>query len=88
MYYVYFLKSLKNMKNKNFYTGYTNDLRKRLKEHNEGKVFSTRSWRPFRVIYYEGYLDEDDAKRREKYLKSGMGKRDLRNRLRSYLEKV
>ena len=83
MYYVYILESFKD---KNFYTGYTNNLRKRFEEHSKGLVASTKSRRPFKLIYYETYLNERDAERREKYLKTGMGKRDLRNRLKGYLE--
>jgi putative endonuclease len=83
MYSVYLLISLKD---KNFYTGYTIDLKRRIDEHNQGKVFSTQSRRPLKLIYYEACYNEEDAKAREKYLKSGMGKRYLKNRLKSYLK--
>jgi len=66
MYYVYILKSKKDSK---FYTGSTNDLKRRLMEHNAGLVFSTKSRIPLEVIYYEAYRVEKDAKRREKNLK-------------------
>jgi len=82
MFYTYVLKSEKDQK---WYTGYTPDLRKRLKKHNEGKVLSTKGRRPFKLIYYEACLNEEDARAREKYLKSGMGKRYLKNRLKRYL---
>ena len=82
MYYVYVLISAKDAK---FYTGFTDDLKKRMKEHNEGLVTSTKFRKPFQLIYYEAYTHKNDAVRREKYLKSGMGKRDLRNRLREGL---
>ena len=82
MYYVYVLRSRKD---KQFYTGFTRDLRIRLKKHNEGQVSSTRFRCPFELLYYEAYTDQRDAIRREKYLKSGMGKRDLRNRLKGAL---
>ena len=82
MYYNYLLKSLKD---KNWYTGYTKDLNKRLKEHNNGKVYSTKHKRPLKIIYYEVCQDKEDAKAREKYLKSGMGKRYLKNRIKNYL---
>jgi len=84
MYYAYVLESLKDG---NFYTGYTDNLQKRFKEHNAGLVVSTKSRRPLRLIYYEAYLNRWDAKRRERYFKTGMGKRDLKNRLRGYFEK-
>lgn len=70
-YYVYVLYSLKD---KMLYTGYTEDLNKRIKAHNEGKVLSTKQRRPLILIYWEGCLDQQDATRREKYLKSGSGK--------------
>jgi len=85
MYYVYVLMSLKDGQ---FYTGYTSDLRKRLAEHNNGESKSTMHRLPLTLIYFEGCLDKRDAMRREKYLKSGSGKIYLRNRLRKYLENV
>ena len=68
------------------YTGFTNDLRKRLKQHNAGKSTHTKGRGPFDLIYYEACLLEKEARSRETYLKSGMGKRYLKNRLgASYL---
>ena len=52
--------------------------------HNKGLVFASRKRRPFEIIYYEASLHEDDAKARELYLKSGMGKRFIKNRLKYY----
>lgn len=66
MYYVYILKSSKDKK---LYIGSTNDLRKRIKDHNEGKVESTRNRRPITLPYYEAYKSEKDARKREKQLK-------------------
>jgi putative endonuclease len=85
MYYTYVLLSLKDGQ---FYTGYTSNLRKRLAEHNNGESKSTMHRRPLTLIYFEGCLDIRDAMRREKYLKSGNGKIYLKNRLRKYLENV
>jgi len=82
MTYVYVLEGLSDH---NWYTGSTNDLRKRFEEHNNGKVISTRNRRPFKVIYYEACLNDHDARIREKYLKTAWGKRYLRNRLKNYL---
>jgi putative endonuclease len=82
MYYVYIIKSERNER---FYTGYTSNLRKRLWQHNNGKSTYTKSGGPWKVIYYEASLDEEDARSREKYLKSGMGKRYLRNRIKRFL---
>ena len=82
MYYVYVLQSKKDKK---LYTGYTYDLRKRFKEHNENKVYSTKNRGQFIIIYYEACLNQQDATSREKYLKTGMGKRYLKNRLKRSL---
>lgn len=82
MFYTYVLQSRKDNK---WYTGYTNDLRKRFNEHSKGKVLSTKGRGPFKLIYYEACLNETDAKAREKYLKAGMGKRYLLHRLKRFL---
>lgn len=82
MWYVYLLLSLRDG---NWYTGCTKDLRKRFVEHGIGKVDSTKNRRPLKLIYYEACLNKEDAYNREKYLKSGMGKRYLKNRLKKFL---
>ena len=82
MYYVYILLSEKDDK---FYTGSTNDLKRRINEHSSGRVGSTKDRLPMKLIYYEACIDGKDARAREKYLKTGMGKRYLRNRLKNYL---
>ena len=81
MWYVYVLYSLKDGK---FYIGCTNDLRERIKNHNVGKVESTKDRRPLKLIYYEACLIEQDALKREKYLKTYRGKQFLSKRLKSY----
>lgn len=81
-YYTYVLQSKKDNK---WYTDSTNNLRKRFKEHNNNKITSTKSRSPFKIIYYEVCLNEQDARIREKYLKTGMGKRYLKNRLKRFL---
>ena len=81
IYYVYVLLSEKDNL---FYTGYTSDLRNRLEQHNAGNVFSTKNRIPLSLIYFEGCLNQQDATRREKYLKSGNGKIYLHNRLSNY----
>ncbi len=78
VYYVYVLLSEKDNL---FYTGYTNNVENRVIEHNKGAVNSTKKRAPFKLIYYEACLNQQDATRREKYLKSGNGKIYLRNRL-------
>jgi len=81
-YYVYVLRSKLDKK---FYTGFTSDLEKRLEEHNNGKVYSTKTRLPFEIVYYEVCFCIDDAIHREKYLKTTYGKRYIKNRLKNYL---
>lgn len=83
--YVYILYSEKDG---NFYTGRTTTLQKRLSEHRIGINTSTKNRRPLSLIYYEACGHLMDAVRREKYLKTGMGKRYLRNRLKEALSRV
>lgn len=66
MFYVYILKSKKD---NNLYIGSTNDLKRRINEHNAGLVFSTKPRIPFELVYYEAYKSESDARKREKNLK-------------------
>jgi len=67
------------------YTGVTDNLVRRLAQHNAESVSSTKSRVPLKLIYFEACLQKEDAYRREKYLKTGMGKRYLRNRLKGGL---
>jgi len=85
MYYTYVLLSEKDEK---FYIGFTQDLRKRVKEHKEGRVKSTASRRPLKLVYYESCLHEKDAIKREKYFKTGFGRRFLMNRLEFFFKVV
>ena len=81
--YVYILRSKKDDQ---WYTGCTSDLRKRFKQHNSGEFKSwTKSRGPFKLIYYEAYLHQEDAWAREKHIKSGPGKRYTRDRLKRFL---
>ena len=83
MFYTYVIESKRSER---WYTGTTNDLRKRFNQHNAGKSMWTKKGMPWKLIYYyEACLNEDDARSREKYLKSGMGKRYLKNRLKRSL---
>jgi putative endonuclease len=68
--------------------GYTTELRKRLKEHNQGLNRSTKTFRPWRLIYCEACLDKEDAKRRERYFKTTQGQRLLKRRLKEYFYKL
>ncbi len=80
--YVYVLQSQKDGM---FYVGYTKDIRKRLDQHNSGQNQSTKERRPMKLIYWEGCINQQDATRREKYLKTAWGKRYIKGRVRDYL---
>lgn len=84
MYYFYLLQSIK--KPNEIYTGSTNNLRLRFREHNQGKVFSTKRYLPWKLIYYEAYLSEKDARLREqKFKRHGKGNQELKKRLENSL---
>ena len=85
MYYTYVLLSEKDEK---FYIGFTQDLRERVKEHKEGRVKSTVSRCPLKLVYYESCLHKKDAIKREKYFKTGFGRRFLMNRLEFFFKAV
>jgi putative endonuclease len=76
MHYVYVLRSLKD---NGFYIGYSANLRRRLSEHVSGESFTTSHRGPWKLIYYEAYLERDDALGRERYLKSGSGRKFLKH---------
>lgn len=73
------------MKNDSFYIGYTTDLKKRVRQHNNGENLATKSHRPYKLIFCEAFLNKQDAKRREEYLKSGWGWRSIKKILQNYL---
>lgn len=81
-FYVYILQSLKN---ESFYIGYSTDLKNRVKQHNNGESQSTKPFRPYKLIFYEAFLNEKDAKNREEYLKGGYGRRSIQKMLTTYL---
>ena len=85
---MFFTYVLLSEKDKDFYIGFTRDLKVRLKEHHRGSVISTAVKRPLKLIYYEACLNEHDAIKREKYFKSGFGRRFLRNRLEAFLKQL
>lgn len=76
-YCVYVLKSDNHYR---FYVGMTSDIERRVKEHNSGKTKSTKGYRPWRLFFFEEYLDRVEARTREKYLKSGIGKEFIKNK--------
>ncbi len=85
MFNVYLLHSIADS---GFYIGYTTDLKRRLSERKQGASVATRHRGPWKLIYYEAYTERLDAEGRERYLKSGGGRRFLRRQLRHYLEKL
>ncbi len=83
MYYVYVLISIADSK---LYIGFTEDLKKRLKEHNSGKTKSIKARVPFKLIYYEAYLNKTDARKRELELKNyGQQREFLKERIKNSL---
>jgi phosphoglycerate dehydrogenase-like enzyme len=84
-FYVYLLISIKDF---GFYIGFTSDLRNRLIAHGKGEVKSTKLRRPFKLIHYEYFINEADAKARERFLKSGFGRKQLKASLRRTLNKL
>lgn len=85
MYYVYVLHSELDGK---LYIGYTPDLKARLNKHELGYVSSTKHRRPIKLIYYESYLSQVDAKKREIYLKGGNGHSQLKIQLESSFKEI
>jgi len=83
MFYAYVLQSSKDGK---LYTGFTNNFPKRILKHNLGKVFSTKSRGPLKLIYLEICLNQKDARQREKYFKTGAGKIFIKQRLKYYFK--
>ena len=84
MHYVYLLRSEWD---DGLYIGYSANLRTRLAQHKRGAATATSYRGPWKLIYYEAYLEQADALGRERYLKSGVGRKFLRSQLRNYLEK-
>ena len=82
MFYVYILESIND---RELYIGYTEDLKRRFEEHNRGLSLYTKRYLPWKVIYYEACLDQKDATRREKYLKTSQGRRLIKRRIKEYL---
>ena len=83
MYYVYVLRGERDKK---LYIGCTKDLRQRLAMHNSGKVPATNLREPLRLIFYEAYINKTDAFAREKWLKTGWGRNQLRKVLSNFLK--
>ena len=84
-YYVYILFSLKD---EGLYIGFTTSLKMRLIKHAKGEVTSTKFRLPIKLIHYEYFINEADAKAREKFLKSGFGRRQLKEILKRSLTEI
>ncbi|MBI2031066.1 MAG: GIY-YIG nuclease family protein [Candidatus Levybacteria bacterium] len=82
-YYVYILYSLKDNK---FYIGFTNNLKKRLSEHGGGNVEATKNRLPVKLIHYEYFINRADAEARERFLKSGYGRKQFKEILKNTLK--
>jgi putative endonuclease len=93
MYFVYIIQSLRDG---NYYTGYTSDLKRRLERHNSGYSKATKKRKPFKLVYCESYQNKNEAIKREYFLKSKIGgptKKSLvenfpREKLERYLKLV
>ena len=83
MHYVYVLQSLRA--DQKIYVGRTDDLRERMKQHQNGKTWTTKRMLPIRLVFYEAFLSKGDAIRREGYLKTSKGKISLRQIIRESL---
>jgi len=83
MYFVYVIQSKKDSR---LYRGFTNNLKRRLKEHNQGLAEYSAPWKPWKLIYCEVFLNKEDALEREQYLKSGWGRRYIKKTLRHYFQ--
>jgi putative endonuclease len=81
MFYVYVLL----LSNGKMYIGYTADLKRRIAEHKNGKSVFTKNFLPFKLIHYEAFANQTDARRRERYLKTSKGKATLKMMLKETL---
>ena len=85
MYYVYILHSTKDG---GLYIGYTTDLKRRFEEHRKGLSKATKHRNPVQLIHYEAFLERNDARAREKYLKSGYGRDQLKSQLKNIFTRL
>jgi putative endonuclease len=84
MFYVYVLHSKRDA---GFYIGYSADLRRRLRQHLDGAAFATSYRGPWELIYYEAYIERADAEGRERFLKSGAGRKLLHKQMALFFQK-
>jgi putative endonuclease len=76
MYFIYILQSLKDWRS---YVGYSRNIQNRLVQHNAGQVSATKDRRPLKLIFFESFETEQQAKKRELYWKSGAGRRKMKS---------
>jgi putative endonuclease len=79
---VWYVYALESKIDQRIYVGMTKDLNRRIKEHNLGRTSSTRAYRPWVLIYHEVQMSTSQARSREKYLKTGIGKEFLKSLVR------
>jgi putative endonuclease len=79
LWYLFYVYAIKSCERNYTYVGLTNDISRRLIEHNNGENRSTKAYRPFGLLYKEQFNNRAEARAREKYLKSGIGKEFLKN---------
>jgi putative endonuclease len=75
----FFVYAIRSLHRNYIYVGLTDNLERRIQEHNHGKGRSTKPYAPFQLIYSEKVGSREEARIREKYLKSGSGKEFLKN---------
>jgi len=78
MYYTYVLRSTRD---RDLYIGWTDDLKNRIRKHDVGEVTATKNRRPLVLEYYEACINKEKAVKREKYFKTGFGRRFLKSRI-------
>ena len=89
MYYVYVLYNLDEKSKKKYYIGFTDDLKKRIKEHQSGESKWTKSFGPWELVYYEAFISWKDANKREKQLKNhGKGFSKLKKRIANSVNEI
>ncbi len=84
MFYTYVLRCSVN-NNSEFYTGYTEDLKKRIEQHRNKFTDTTKKFDKIDLVYYEACLNKTDAIKREKQLKTGFGRGYINKRIKEYL---
>lgn len=76
------------MKDNKLYTGFSANLKQRIEFHNQGLNKSTKYRRPLKLIYYEAYTSESDARKREIFLKSGRGREVLKQQIENCINEI